>query len=61
MNDDVDGAEDGLSEGNSSFHNVRVVSIAVVVPTSKGFCVLILAARIARKRRGGIHSGNIGL
>ena len=26
MNDDVDGAEDGLSEGNSSFHNVRVVS-----------------------------------
>lgn len=25
MNDDVDGAEDGLSEGNSSFHNVRVI------------------------------------
>lgn len=25
MNDDVDGAEDGLSEGNSSFHKVRVV------------------------------------
>lgn len=24
MNDDVDGAEDGLSEGTSSFHNVRV-------------------------------------
>lgn len=22
MNDDVDGAEDGLSEGTSSFHNV---------------------------------------
>ena len=24
MNDDVDGAEDGLSEGTSSFHNVRL-------------------------------------
>lgn len=29
MNDDVDGAEDGLSEGNSSFHNVRVIVLVV--------------------------------
>lgn len=57
MNDDVDGAEDGLSEGTSSFHNVGCHCLEEVLKTI--WPMRLHSSRIARKRCSRIHSGDI--
>lgn len=57
MNDDVDGAEDGLSEGTSSFHNVGCHCLEETLKTIWSMRLHYL--RIARKRCSRIYSGDI--
>lgn len=54
LNDDVDGAEDGLAKGTSTFHNVRD-DVAPRVYNA------MLIVEIVGKRRGRFCAGDSGL
>ena len=64
MNDDLEGAEEGLKAGSSSFHKVRTSGKAArVLADWKGKGNLQLMARVvlAWQGHGGFHAGESGI